>query len=99
MRAELSETGATLTREPDDPAISHASTTAFHLKRLLNLQGYAFRRLDPSRYGLTACRVGMWDRAQGIILWHERYQIDRGRDRHSAAIVLCALHARAWATR
>jgi len=76
MTATLTEAGCTLTREPGDPALSHESTPAYHMKRLLNAQGYHFVRMNPSRHGLTACEVGIWDRQAGIILWHERYQVE-----------------------
>lgn len=35
-----------------------------------------FVRLNPSRHGLTACKVGLIDRKANIVLWHERYQIE-----------------------
>lgn len=76
MKATLTESSCTLTREPGDAALSHESTTAYHIKRLLNAQGYRFTRMNPSRHGLTDCRVGLWDKRRGIILWHERYQIE-----------------------
>jgi hypothetical protein len=46
------------------------------MKRLLNAQGYKFTRMNPSRVGLTSCTVGMQDRKQGVVLWHERYAVE-----------------------
>ena len=76
MKAELTKSGCTLIREPGDARISHESTTAHKMKRLLNAQGYRFVRMNPSKHGLTACRVGLIDHRAGIVLWHERYQIE-----------------------
>lgn len=76
MRATLTQAGCTLTREPGDKRISHESTVGYHMKRTLNAQGYHFVRLNPSRHGLTACKVGLIDRKANIILWHERYAIE-----------------------
>ena len=76
MRVELTATACTLHREPGDSALSAESNTAFHMRRLLNAQGYHFTRFNPSRYGLTDCRVGIWDKRAKITLWHERYQIE-----------------------
>ena len=76
MKAELHQTYAVLRREPGDSRIAHESTTAYRLKLLLNAQGHHFTRMNPSRYGLTDCRVGLWDRKAGVMLWHERYQVE-----------------------
>ena len=76
MRIDLSEHSCTLLREYGDKAISKESTVCFHMRRLLNLEGWDFRRIDPRRYGMTDCRVGARDRKRGVILWHERYQIE-----------------------
>ena len=46
------------------------------MKKALNMQGYRFVRLNPSKYGLTSCTVGLIDRKANIILWHERYAIE-----------------------
>ena len=35
-----------------------------------------FVRLNPSRHGLTSCKVGLIDRKANIVLWHERYAIE-----------------------
>ena len=76
MKAELDESGCVLKREAGDPRLYHESTVAYHLKRLLNAQGFHFTRMNPSRYGLTSCRVGLQDKKAKILLWHERYQIE-----------------------
>ena len=77
MKVELTGFGCTLTREPGDKRISHESTVGYHMKRLLNAAGgHKFVRMDPRKNGLTDCRVGLWDKANGIMLWHERYQIE-----------------------
>ncbi len=76
MTAELTTAYAALKREDGDRRISHESTTAYHLKLLLNAQGHHFVRMNPSRYGLTSCKVGLIDHAAGIVLWHERYAVE-----------------------
>lgn len=76
MRIELANSYCTLYREPSDARISHESTAGYKMKRLLNAQGYHFTRMYPDKHGLTACRVGLWDRKANIILWHERYAIE-----------------------
>lgn len=76
MRVELTKAGCSLIREAGDPRISHESTVGYHMKKLLNGQGYGFVRINPSNHGLTSCRVGMIDRKQKIALWHERYAIE-----------------------
>jgi hypothetical protein len=76
MRAILTQSGCTLTREPGDKRISHESTVGYHMKKDLNMQGFHFVRLNPSRHGLTSCKVGLIDRKANIILWHERYAIE-----------------------
>lgn len=96
MKAELTSSGCTLTREAGDPRISHESTTAYKMKKLLNQQfrsvpcaephcggyggnhlvPYRFVRMNPSKHGLTDCRVGLIDHKAKIILWHERYAIE-----------------------
>ena len=76
MTAELTIAGCTLKRESGDTRISHESTVVYRMKRLLNAQGYHFVRMNPSRYGLTSCRLGLIDRKAKIVLWHERYAIE-----------------------
>lgn len=76
MKATIGIGGATLHREPGDKAISHESTVGYHLKRLLNEQGHKFVRMNPSRHGLTGCKLGLIDHKAGIILWHERYAVE-----------------------
>ena len=77
MRVEIANTYCTLYREPGDKAISKESTVCFHMRRLLNLEGWDFRRIDPRRYGLTDCRVGARDRKRKVYLWHERYAVEQ----------------------
>jgi hypothetical protein len=76
MKVTLSNSTCTLSREPGDKRISHESTVGYHMKRELNAQGYHFVRLNPSKHGLTSCKVGLIDRKANIILWHERYAIE-----------------------
>jgi hypothetical protein len=76
MRVNLTEFGCGLYREPGDKRISHESTVGYHMKRLLNAQGYHFVRFYPDRHGLTSCRLGLIDRKANIILWHESYQVE-----------------------
>jgi hypothetical protein len=87
MRYTLTPNACTLHREPGDRALSHESTTAYHLKRLLNADGYRFTRMNPSQHGLTSCRVGLWDKRAGIILWHERYAIEAAHKAFNAGKV------------
>lgn len=87
MRVTLTAAGCTLEREKGDPALSHESTTGYYMRRLLNAQGYRFVRMNPSRYGLTSCTLGLWDRKAGIILWHERYQIEAAHKAYNAGRV------------
>lgn len=41
MKAELTKSGCTLTRETGDPRISHESTVGYKMKKLLNSQFYS----------------------------------------------------------
>lgn len=76
MRATLTARMAYLVREKTDKRIAHETTVAQHLKRLLNAQGFAFVRYNPSRENLTACTIGLIDHRRGIVLWHERYAVE-----------------------
>lgn len=76
MKANLTGYGCTLIRESEDKRIAKESTVGYHMRKLLNSQGYSFVRLNPSKHGLTSCTVGMFDRKNGILLWHERYQVE-----------------------
>jgi hypothetical protein len=62
MKAELTNSGCTLTRESRDKRISHESTVGYHMKLLLNAHGHNFVRMYPCKHGLTACRLGLLDR-------------------------------------
>jgi hypothetical protein len=78
MKIHMTDAGCTLTREPGDPKLYHESTVGYHMKKLLNALpiGYKFVRMNPSKHGLTSCKVGLIDHGAGIILWHERYAIE-----------------------
>ena len=76
MQAKLTQAGCTLIREKGDKRISHESTVSYHMKLLLNAQGYKFVRMRPDKHGLTACRLGLIDHKHSIALWHERYAIE-----------------------
>lgn len=76
MQAILTNSGCTLKREDGDKRISHESTVGYHMKRLLNAQGFHFVRMNPSRHGLTDCKVGLIDHKLDVALWHERYAIE-----------------------
>ena len=78
MKVKMTDAGCTLTREDGDPRIAHESTTGYYMKKLLNALpiGYKFVRMNPSRHGLTSCKLGLIDHGAGIILWHERYAIE-----------------------
>lgn len=88
MRVSLTANGCTLTREPGDKALSHESNTAFHMRRLLNDgAGMDFKRFNPSRYGLTSCKVGIRSQRLGIVLWHDRYAIEEAHKEFNAGSV------------
>jgi hypothetical protein len=78
MRTEMTNSGCTLIREDGDPKLYHESTVGYHMKKLLNALpiGYKFVRMNPTRHGLTSCKVGLIDHGAGIVLWHERYAIE-----------------------
>ena len=76
MKAELTPSYCELKREAGDARVYHESTVASRMRDALNAKGYNFRRMNPSQYGLTSCRVGLWDKKRKIILWHERYAIE-----------------------
>jgi hypothetical protein len=78
MTVTMTQAGCTLKREKGDPRISHESTVGYKMKLLLNAMpiGYKFVRMNPSRHGMTACKVGLIDHGAGIILWHERYAVE-----------------------
>lgn len=76
MRAKLGLNGCSLYRDTTDKRIPKESTVVYHMKRLLNEQGYNFVRMYPDRHGLTSCRLGLVDWKRGIGLWHERYAIE-----------------------
>jgi len=75
-KAELTQSGCTLKREAGEPRVSHESTVVYRMKKALNAQGHKFVRMNPSRHGLTACKLGLIDHKAKIILWHERYAIE-----------------------
>lgn len=75
-RVELAESYCKFTRCTGDPRISHESTVGYRLKLALNAAGFNFVRMNPSRYGLTACTLGLIDHKRGIVLWHERYAVE-----------------------
>jgi hypothetical protein len=87
MKIELTLTNCTLIREPGDIALSHESTTGYYMRRLLNARGGHFSRMNPSRHGLTSCTVGLQDKRCGIVLWHERYQIEAAHRAYNAGSV------------
>ncbi len=76
MQIRLTNNNCTLIREYGDKRISHESTTAYHMKRLLNSEGFHFVRMNPSKHGLTGCTVGLVDRKLDVVLWHEQYAIE-----------------------
>lgn len=76
MKATIGPGGATLHRQEGDPRLYKESTCAFHLRNLLNSQGYHFKRYNPSRENMTDCKIGLIDRKARIILWHEAYQVE-----------------------
>lgn len=76
MSYELTNSYCTFRRDAGESRIYHESTVVYRLKQQLNRDGYNFVRMNPSRYGLTACRVGLIDHKRGIILWHERYAVE-----------------------
>lgn len=76
MKVELYNSYCALIREPGDKRISHESTVGYHMKKLLNAQGHKFVRINPSKYGLNSCSVGLADHKAGVYLWHERYAIE-----------------------
>jgi hypothetical protein len=77
MKVTLGIGSCSLVREPGDKRISKESTVAFHMRNLLNKQGAGhFVRINPSRYGLNSCKVGLADHKAGIYLWHERYAVE-----------------------
>lgn len=75
-KAELSKSYCRLKREPGETRVSHESTVVYRMKLALNAQGYQFTRMNPSKNGLTSCRLGLWDKKAKIILWHERYTVE-----------------------
>jgi len=87
MQAKLTLAGCTLTREPGDKRLSHESTVGYKMKLALNAQGFHFVRLNPSRHGLTSCKVGLIDRKANIILWHERYAIENAATEYNTGCV------------
>jgi hypothetical protein len=51
------------------------------MKKLLNDPhalpiNYKFVRMNPSKHGLTSCKVGLVDHGAGVVLWHERYAVE-----------------------
>lgn len=86
MKVSLTSSGCTLTREPGDKRISKDSTVVFHMRNLLNAQANGedtksynrgpWRRIYPDRYGLNSCKLGLANKGNKILLWHERYAIE-----------------------
>ena len=79
MKIIESANGIELVREPGDKRIAKESTVVFHLRRILMQRDRkAWRRINPSRIGLTGCRLGVAEGARwnGRLFWHERYQIE-----------------------
>lgn len=46
-----------------------------------------WRRLDPSKHGLTDCKIGLEDIWTGDVYWHERYQIENAAEAFNAGQV------------
>lgn len=89
MKVNLTQTGCTLIREPGDKRISHESTVGYHMKQLLNRDGFNFVRMYPDKHGLTSCKLGLIDHKRKIALWHERYQIeDAAKEFNSGRVFL-----------
>jgi hypothetical protein len=90
MKAILTKSGCTLVREAGDKRIGKESTVVFHMRNLLNAQGYNYRRIYPDRYGLTSCKLGLAEKGIRLsdgktssyktILWHERYAIENAAE-------------------
>ena len=78
MRVKMTQAGCLLVKELGDPKLHHESTVGYHMKKLLNMLpiGYKFVRMNPSKHGLTSCKLGLIDHEAGIILWHERYAVE-----------------------
>lgn len=76
MQVKLGIGACSLTKEASDKRIPKESTVVFHMRNMLNAQGHHFVRINPSRYGLNSCKVGLADHKQGIYLWHERYAVE-----------------------
>lgn len=85
MKIKLTKSGCSLIREPGDKRIPKESTVVFHMRNLLNAQGHHFVRINPSRYGLTSCKIGLADWKAKIILWHERYAIELAHEEFNKA--------------
>lgn len=89
MKVTIGIGGATLHREQGDKRIGKESTVVFHMRNLLNAQGYNFVRIRPENYGLTSCPSGLADHKRGIMLWHERYAIENAAEefnKHPASL-------------
>jgi hypothetical protein len=76
MKVDMQNSYCSLVRESRDKRVCHESTVVARMRDTLNAQGYHFRRMYPDRHGLTSCKLGLWDKKAGIVLWHERYQIE-----------------------
>jgi hypothetical protein len=76
MTVLLSASGCQISRETGDKLASKESNVAYWMKLCLNREGYNFVRINPSRYGLTSCKLGIADWKRGIVLWHERYAVE-----------------------
>lgn len=89
---ETNKGGVTLIREAGDKRIGKESTVVYHMRNLLNQRdGLAadtrksWKRFNPSNRGLTACRLGVWNPAQEIAYWHERYAIENAAEEFNKA--------------
>lgn len=76
MLATIGSGGATLHKEAGDAKLRKESSVAFHLKKLLNAQGWHFVNYRGIRNEMTGCKLGLIDRKAGVILWHERYSVE-----------------------
>lgn len=76
MHATIGIGGATLHKDASDANLRKESSVAFHLKKLLNADGWHFMNYRGIRNEMTGCRLALIDRKAGVILWHERYAVE-----------------------
>jgi hypothetical protein len=79
MKITLTNTSATLTREPGDKRLPTENSVTHAIKILLIAQGIPAARVRGN-VGLTSCTQVLRLKGLHATLWHERYQVESANE-------------------